>query len=156
MAGDSISKYFKDLPDPRGERGKRHRLTDMQSITVCAVICGADGWVEVEDFGKAKEGWLKLFLALPHGIPSHDTLGRVFAVLDTEAMERCFRDWTAALAERSKGRLIAIDGKTLGRSFDRAGRKTAIHLVNAWCSNNRLVLGQLATDPILFGTTFAK
>lgn len=147
MAGDSISAYFKDLPDPRGDHGKRHRLTDMMAITICAVVCGADGWVEVEDFGKAREGWLKLFLPLPHGIPSHDTFGRVFAALDPAAMERCFLDWTAALAKKmSKGQLIAIDGKTLRRSFDRAGRRAAIHMVNAWCSTNRLVLGQLATD----------
>jgi len=146
MAGDSISRFFKDLPDSRGAHGKRHRLTDMMAITICAVICGADGWVEVEDFGKAQEGWLKSFLALPHGIPSHDTFGRVFAALDPAAMERCFLAWTAALAKMSQGQLIAIDGKTLRRSFDRAGGKTALHLVNAWCLTNRLVLGQLATD----------
>jgi len=146
MAGDSISRYFKDLPDPRGDQGKRHALTEMMTITICAVICGADGWVEVEDFGKAKQEWLKSFLALPHGIPSHDTFGRVFAALDPEAMERCFLDWVATLAKMSKGQLIAIDGKTLRRSFDRAGKRAAIHMVNAWCSRNRLVLGQLATD----------
>jgi predicted transposase YbfD/YdcC len=145
MAG-SIVRHFAELPDPRSEQGRRHLLTDMMAITLCAVICGADGWVEVEDFGKAKLGWLKLFLRLPRGIPSHDTFGRLFARLDPAAMERCFVKWVGALVKAGMGRLIAIDGKTLRRSFDQAGGKAAIHMVNAWCSANRLVLGQLATD----------
>jgi len=143
---DSITRHFAGLADPRSEQGRRHVLTDLIAMTVLAVVCGADGWAEVEDFGKAKLGWLRTFLRLPHGVPSHDTFGRVFAALDPEALERCLADWTASLAKRSKGQLIAIDGKTLRRSFDRADRKAAIHLVNAWCGVNRLVLGQLATD----------
>ena len=143
---DSISKYFQDLPDPRSDRGKRHVLTDMLLLTVCAVICGADGWVEVEDFGRAKAGWLRLFLKLPHGVPSHDTLGRVFARLDPAALEICLMSWFKHLAQIHRGQLIAIDGKTLRHSFDTASKKAAIHMVSAWCEANHLVLGQLATD----------
>jgi predicted transposase YbfD/YdcC len=143
---DSITRHFAGLADPRSGQGRRHELTDLMAITVLAVVCGADGWAEVEDFGKAKRSWLATFLKLPHGIPSHDTFGRVFASLDPEALERCIVQWTAALARSSGGRLIAIDGKTLRRSFDAADRKAAIHMVNAWSTANALTLGQLATD----------
>ena len=143
---DSIARHFAGLADPRSTQGRRHVLTDLIALTVMAVVSGCDSFTEVEDFGKAKLSWLKTFLHLPHGIPSHDTLGRVFAALDPHALECCLMEWSASLARTSKGRLIAIDGKTLRRSFDRAGRKAAIHLVNAWCNANRLVLGQLATD----------
>jgi len=143
---DTISRHFKDLADPRAEQGKRHLLTDMIVITVCAVICGADGWVEVEDFGKVKEDWLRTFLRLEHGIPSHDTFGRVFAMLEPEALERCLTAWFKHLANVNGTTLIAIDGKTLRRSFDAASNKAAIHMISAWCNTNHLVLGQLATE----------
>lgn len=143
---DPISQHFQDLPDPRSHFGKRHVLTDMLALTVCAVICGADGWAEVEDFGRAKAGWLRTFLKLPHGIPSHDTLGRVFARLDPQALEICFMSWFKHLAKINRGQLIAIDGKTLRRSFDTVSNKAAIHMVSAWCQTNHLVLGQLATE----------
>ena len=142
----SISKYFQDLQDPRSDQGKRHLLTDMIVLTVCAVICGADGWAEVEDFGKAKEGWLRVFLKLPHGIPSHDTFGRVFSVLDPQALETCFMSWFKHLSQINRGQQIAIDGKTLRHSFDSASNKAAIHMVSAWCQTNHLVMGQLATE----------
>ena len=118
----------------------------MLLLTICAVICGADGWAEVEDFGQAKKGWLRMFLQLPHGVPSHDTLGRVFARLDPGALETCLMSWFKHLAQTHRGRLIAIDGKTLRHSFDTASKKAAIHMVSAWCEANHLVLGQLATD----------
>lgn len=143
---DSIARHFAGLADPLSGQGRRHELTDLMAITVLAVVCGADGWAEVEDFGRAKRSWLATFLKLPHGMPSHDTFGRVFADLDPEALERCLTRGTAALAESSHGKLIAIDGKTLRRSFDVAGRKAAIHLVSAWCTANALTLGQLATE----------
>lgn len=128
------------------ERTKLHRLSDILMITLCAVICGADEWTEIELFGKAKFNWLRTFLELPHGIPSHDTFGRVFSRLNPEQLEQCFMRWMQALAQASSGRLIAIDGKTLRRSFDKAQGKAAIHMVSAWCQTNHLVLGQLATD----------
>ena len=141
-----LLRIFGEVEDPRVERTKLHLLPDILVITLCAVICGADTWMEIELFGQAKLDWLRTFLELPHGIPSHDTFGRVFARLNPEPLERCFLTWMQALAKAGGGRLIAIDGKTLRRSFDKANRKAAIHMVSAWCGVNHLVLGQLATD----------
>ena len=128
------------------ERSKLHRLSDILVITLCAVICGADTWAEVELFGRAKVDWLRSFVELPHAIPSHDTFGRVFARLNPDQLERCSQAWMQALAKVSGGRLIALDGKTIRRSFDRADGKDAIHMVSAWYQADHLVLGQLATD----------
>ncbi len=141
-----LLRIFEELEDPRMDRAKRHSLYDILVITICGVICGADNWTEIELFGQSKRKWLRTFLALPNGIPSHDTFGRVFARLAPEQLEQCFLKWTAALASYCDGRLVAIDGKTLRRSFDKAGDKTAIHMVSAWCEMNQMVLGQLATD----------
>ncbi len=141
-----LLRYFGELEDPRMNRTRLHSLTDILAITICAVICGADTWTEIALFGKSKLKWLRSFLELPNGIPSHDTFGRVFSRLDPQQLERCFRDWIAALAESGGGQLIAVDGKTLRRSFDTAGAKAAIHMVSAWSEANHLVLGQLATD----------
>ena len=141
-----LLRVFEEVKDPRVERTKLHHLSDILAIALCAVICGADSWTEVELFGKAKFGWLRTFLGLPHGIPSHDTFGRVFSRLNPEQLERCFLTWMQALTQASKGRLVAIDGKTLRRSFDKAGNKAAIHMVSAWSEMNHVVLGQLATD----------
>jgi predicted transposase YbfD/YdcC len=149
MDGDrcaGIARYFSDLDDPRMNRTKRHDLSDMIFIAICATICGADGWVQVELFGNSKIKWFKTFLSLPNGIPSHDTFGRVFARLDPDQFERCFCRWIAALADRKPGRLVALDGKSLRRSLDRASGQAAIHMVSAWCQSNQLVLGQLACD----------
>jgi len=137
------------LVDPRVERTRHHSLSDILTITVLAVICGADGFTQIAMFGRAKLKWLRTFLQLPNGIPSHDTFGRVLAALDPQQFERWIVQWTADLATASAGRLVAIDGKTLRRSFQSAsgaGGKAAIHMVNAWCADNRLVLGQLATE----------
>ncbi len=142
----SILEHFADLPDPRDDRGQRHLLSDIIVIAMCAVICSADDWMEVAEFGEAKEPWLRTFLELPHGIPSHDTFNRVFTALEPAALESCFVSWIGALAKASKGKLIAIDGKTLRRSFDRASGKAAIHMVSAWASANELVLAQVATE----------
>ena len=141
-----LLRLWEEVEDPRVERTKLHRLSDILVIALCAVICGADSWTEVELFGKAKFDWLRTFLKLPHGIPSHDTFGRVFSRLKPDQLERCFMKWTAALAEVSGGRLIAIDGKTIRRSLDKADSRAAIHMVSAWSETNRIVLGQLATD----------
>jgi len=142
----ALVRLFDQVEDPRVERSKLHSLSDILIITLCAVICGADTWTEVELFGRAKFAWLRTFLKLPHGIPSHDTFGRVFARLNPDQLERCFRAWMQGLAEASGGRLIALDGKTIRRSFNKTDGKGAIHMVSAWCQANHLVLGQLATD----------
>jgi predicted transposase YbfD/YdcC len=141
-------RYFSDLPDPRG-RNSIHRLGDMVVIAVMAVICGADGWAEVEQFGKAKSQWLATFLELPDGVPAHDTFGRVFSLLDPAGFERCFLAWMGALVELTGGKLIAIDGKAIRRSFEHAWDKSGMaHLVSAFLSqgDDRLVFAQLAVD----------
>jgi len=136
-------RFFAAMDDPRSNQGKRHRLLDMIVIAITAVICNADGWEDVELFARCKHKWFATFLDLPHGIPSHDTFGRVFARLDPHAFEECFRQWMVHLARTSNGRLIAIDGKTLRRSFDTAAGKAALHMINAWCVTNQTVLGQV-------------
>jgi predicted transposase YbfD/YdcC len=142
----SIMTHFADLPDPRSPLGRRHGLSDLLTIAVCAVVCGADGWVQVEQFAHAKRKWFATFLSLPYGVPSHDTFGRVFAMLDPDALERCFVRWTRALAATG-GKLVSIDGKSLRRSFAHAWDKSGMcHLVSAFVGANRMVLGQLAVD----------
>ena len=142
----SIFHHFSAVEDPRVERQKRHQLQDIFFITLCAVIAGADNWVMIEQFGKAKEAWFTKQLGLKHGIPSHDTFGDVFAALDIEQFSHCFSRWVADLATLSDGEVIAIDGKTLRRSIDRSSRKAAIHMVSAWAQGNHLVLGQEKVD----------
>jgi predicted transposase YbfD/YdcC len=142
----SIWEHFSVLPDPRVERTKLHKLEDILTITICAVICGAETWVDIADFGWAKESWLRTFLELPNGIPSHDTFDRVFAALDTKVFEGCFQNWVADLAGSSEGKLVAIDGKTIRRSLDRASGRAAIHLVSAWVHENHAVFGQIRTE----------
>ena len=140
----SILAHFHDLDDPRISPATRHELLDIVAIALCAVICGADSWVEVAAFGHAKRSWLSTFLALPHGIPSHDTFGRVFAALDPAQFETGFRSWVATVARLTGGEVVAVDGKTLRRSHDRPHGKAALELVSAWAGENRLVLGQVA------------
>ncbi len=147
MARNSIQEHFAELPDPRRAQGRRHRLWDMIVIAVTAVICCADSWADVADFGEAKAEWFETFLDLPHGIPCQDTFERVFARLDPNAFERCFVSWTEALAGSSRGKLVAIDGKKLRRSFKHAwDHSTATHLVSAFVHENATVLGQLSVD----------
>lgn len=141
-----LLRAFAELEDPRMDRTKHHSLPDILIIAICATICGADDWTKMELFGKCKEKWFRTFLDLPNGIPSHDTFRRVFALLDPEAFEQCFMAWIAELTEASGGRLIAVDGKTLRGSLDRANAKAAVHMVSAWCDANQMVLGQVATD----------
>lgn len=119
---------------------------DILVISVCAVICGAEGWEDIEEYGKAQAEWFTGVLELPHGIPCHDTFRRVLSCLDPNELTQCFVSWTAALSDLSGGDIVAIDGKTLRRSFDRASSKTAIHMVSAWANRNRLVLGQVKVD----------
>lgn len=141
-----LLRYFQELEDPRVNRTKLHSLHDILVITIMAVTCGANEFMQIAQFGRSKLEWFKTFLDLPHGIPSHDTFGRVLAALDPEAFERCIVQWTTALTQVTAGRIVALDGKTLRRSFQTAGGKAAIHMVNAFCSANRMVLGQLATE----------
>jgi predicted transposase YbfD/YdcC len=140
----TLVSHFADLPDPRIERTKLHSLTDILVLAISAVICGAEGWTDIEAFGKSKETWLKQFLVLENGIPSHDTLSRVFGRLETEAFEERFIAWVASLSQISGH--IAIDGKTLRRSYDKTHHKSALHLVSAWASESRLILGQVQTQ----------
>ena len=144
--GASIADHFELIPDPRINRRKRHLLHDILVIAICGVICGADDWVSVAQFGREKEKWFRGFLRLPNGIPSHDTFGRVFAALDPNAFGRCFTSWVQDVARVTAGEVVAIDGKTVRRSFDRASGKAAIHMVSAWAATNKLVLGQIKTE----------
>ena len=141
----TITEHFSNLEDPR-ESNRWHLLFDIIVIAICAAICGADSWVDVELFGKSKYQWLKQFLKLPHGIPSHDTFGRVFAVLDAEQFQACFVEWVSAISDVFRGQVVAVDGKTLRRSHDKAIGKQAIQMVSAWAAENRLVLGQMKVD----------
>ena len=142
----SIAEHFATVEDPRIERSKEHLLIDILTIAILGVICGADGWVGIETYGKAKYKWLKRFLALPNGIPSHDTFARVFARLNPEQLQESFLSWIRAVSRVSEGEVIAIDGKTVRRSYDQGKNKGAIHMVSAWASQNRLVLGQRKVD----------
>jgi predicted transposase YbfD/YdcC len=142
----ALTDYFAALPDPRIDRTKHHSLTNLLVIALCAIVCGADDFVAMEQWGRSRWGWLRRRLALPHGIPSHDTFGRVFARLDPEAFARCFLAWVEAVREATDGEVIAIDGKTLRHSFDRASQKAAIHMVSAWATANHLVLGQVKVE----------
>ena len=145
-AAGGLLRFFIDLPDPRAANVV-HRLHDVLVIAICAVICGADGWAEVEVFGRSKLGWFKTFLDLPGGIPSHDTFGRVFARLSPDAFERCFTAWVSSVAKVSGGRLISIDGKAIRRSFEHAWDKSGMaHLVSAFVDANRMVFAQAAVS----------
>jgi predicted transposase YbfD/YdcC len=140
----SLLHHFADLDDPRTDHTKLHSLLDIIALTLCAVVSGAAGWTDVEAYGVEKRDWLETFLDLANGIPSHDTIGRVFGALDPAAFQECFLNWMHAVVGVVNGKLIAIDGKTLRHSFDTAKGKSAIHLVSAWASANHLLLGQQA------------
>jgi predicted transposase YbfD/YdcC len=142
----AISEHFAGLEDPRADHLNDHKLIDIIIIAICAVICGAEGWTDVELFGNERLEWLRQFLELEHGIPSHDTFGRVFARLDPVQFEQGFLSWVAAVFPVTEGEVVAIDGKTVRRSHDRSNGKEAIHLVSAWATANHLVLGQYKVD----------
>lgn len=142
----SLLEHFSILPDPRRENHntKKHKLIDIVVITILAVVCGADDWPTMVAFGKKKEGWLRQFLELPHGIPSHDTFGRVFSLLDPEAFGQCFFAWVHAVNQATDGQVIAIDGKTNRRSYDKD--INPLHIISAFATANGVALGQLSTD----------
>lgn len=141
-----FTPFFVNLTDPRVERGKRHSLLDIVILAVCATLANADGWADIERFGKAKLDFFRTFLELPNGIPSHDTFGRVFALLDPAALLACIQQWLNALGTAAAGEVVAIDGKTLRGSFDTAAGQNPLHLVGAWATEARLTLGQVAVD----------
>ncbi len=134
------------MEDPRVDRTKRHKLIDILTIAICAVICGADSWVAIELYGCTKYEWLKTFLELPNGIPSHDTFARVFAQLDPQQFQECFLSWMRTIQKITSEEIVAIDGKTLCGSNDKVSGQSAIEIVSAWATTNRMVLGQVKVD----------
>ncbi|HMN27033.1 MAG TPA: ISAs1 family transposase [Caldilineaceae bacterium] len=142
----TLGQYFGDLDDPRVARTRVHKFIDILVIGICTVICGGDDYASMEAFGKAKEAWLCTILELPNGIPAHDTFWRVFSALDPEQFQACFLEWMAAISDLTGGEIIALDGKQLRRSHDQSNGKAAIHMVSAWATTNRLVLGQVKVD----------
>ena len=141
----TIADHFFELEDPRIERTKHHQLIDIITLSLCAVICGADRWIS-KVTGAAQYEWLKKILELPNGIPSHDTIARVFSRLKPEQFQKCFLSWIQSISCFNPGEVIAIDGKTLRHSYDRGGDKKAIHMVSAWATSQKLVLGQVKVD----------
>jgi len=141
-----FTPHFGKLTDPRINRSKRHELLNLVILAVCATLGGADGWVDIARFARAKLTFFRQFLDLPNGIPSHDTFGRVFARLDPGALLRCTQSWLAGFRAAVDRELVAIDGKTLRGSFDSAAAQQPLHLVSAWASQARLCLGQVAVD----------
>lgn len=142
----SILQHFSSIPDPRIERGKHHELETIFFIAICASICGANDWVAIETYGKAKKEWLSKILNLDNGIPSHDTFNNVFAAIDTQLFSECFSRWMSDIATLSLGEVVSIDGKCLRRSLDAASNKAAIYMVSAWANKNQLILGQQKVD----------
>lgn len=139
-------EVFRDLPDPRSNRNQRYKLFDILAISICAVLSGANDWVNIASFARKKERWLHTFLELPNGLPSHDTFDRVFRLIDPDEFERRFIEWTRLVANLLPREVVAIDGKTLRGSRDEKNGKSAIHCVSAFASGNQLVLGQLVTE----------
>lgn len=139
---DAIEEHFSKIPDPRKDRTKDHKLIDIIVIAICAVICGAEGWTDIENFGNSKMPWLQTMLELPNGIPSHDTFGRVFSMLDAQQFQLAFYEWVLAVNEIVQGQIINIDGKRLAGSEDKFLGKRAIYMVSAWAEENEIVLGQ--------------
>ena len=138
----SFLEHFANLNDPRIERSKEHFLKDIIAIAILAVISGADGWVGIEAYGNAKYEWLKSFLKLPNGIPSHDTFSRVFARIEPQQFQECFLSWVNSIVKELKLEVIAIDGKTMKQFYDRNDQQKALHIVSAWSLSHQLVLGQ--------------
>ena len=140
-----VFALFDEVPEPRVERTRLHPLQNILIIALLAMICVGEGWEDMEEFGEAKEEWLGTFLDLRHGIPSADTFRRVLSAVDPKAFNACFIAWANALSVGTAGKLIAIDGKSIRHSFDRATGRKALHVVSAWISENRLTLGQVTT-----------
>ncbi len=144
VLASSLLNHCENLEDPRDHRARRHELRNVIFIALSAVTGGADSWTDVEMFGKSKREWFESLLDLPNGIPSHDTFGRVFSMLNPEKFQECFSEWMATISEMTKGDVVAIDGKTLRRSGD--ADIPPIHMVSAWAKSNKMILGQLKVD----------
>lgn len=140
----SILEHFSIIFDPRIDRNKEHKLIDILTITICAVICGADTWVDIADFGEAKQAWLKTFLELPNGIPSHDTFRRLFLILDPDEFQKGFLSWVREVSVLTKGSVVAIDGKSVRRSHTKGSKP--LHLISAFAVENGMTLGQKKVD----------
>jgi predicted transposase YbfD/YdcC len=138
----SIAEHFNDIEDIRIERGKKHKLIDIITISICAVVCGADGWIDIEMYGIARKKWLEKFLELPNGIPSHDTFARVFSQISPDEFNKSFLSWIKGISKITEGEIIAFDGKQSRNSGDEKNGKGVINTVSAWAASNRLVLGQ--------------
>jgi predicted transposase YbfD/YdcC len=143
---EAIEEHFSQVTDPRKDRTKEHKLIDIIAIAICAVICGAEGWTDIESFGNSKEVWLRTLLELPNGIPSHDTFGRVFSLINAQEFQLAFWEWVCAVNELIRGQVINIDGKCLRGSDDGKLGKRAIYMVSAWAAENEIVLGQRKVD----------
>ena len=143
---ETINEHFGQVKDPRINRTKEHKLNDIIGVAICAVICGAENWVDIELYGNSKIAWLQTFLELPNGIPSHDTFGRVFGMIDSQEFQKAFVEWLVAINDIIHGQIINIDGKCLRGSDDQALGKRAIYMVSAWASENEIVLGQRKVD----------
>lgn len=143
---NSIAEHFSTLDDPRVVARSRHRLLDLVTIAILAIICGAEGWTEIEEFGKARRDWLSSFLELRSGIPIDDTFRRLFSKLNPKSFERCFQSWVQAVVGSLAGKLLAIDGKSSRGSSDPASGTGMLHLVHAWVAENQILLGQVETQ----------
>lgn len=141
----SAIDYFTSITDPRIERTKEHHLSDIIFISIAAVICGAETWNDIEAYGKAKEDWLKQYLELKHGIPSHDTFNRFFSSIEPKEFERCFLNWIKDVTKITDGEVVSIDGKSI-RGSKKQGGKAMVHMVSAWAHSNRMVLGQVKVN----------
>ena len=143
---ENLTACFDGLVDPRATRRCDHQLIDILVIAAIAVIACAESWEDIELYGRSKQAWLKTFLALPNGIPSHDTFRRVFMLIDPDAFEDCFTRWAQSLTRKVEREVVAIDGKTVRRSGSRRHDHSPLHLVSAWASDQGLVLGQREVD----------
>ena len=144
--GRTILEIFEEIPEPRKGNGIRHKLIDVISIGILATLCDFTAYTEMELYAQEKEGWLRTFLELPNGIPSHDTIGDIFAAISSNALHRCFAEWVETIREAISGEIVAVDGKTLRRSKDKQKGLKPLHVVSAWANQNRLVLGEIATE----------
>lgn len=144
--GSSIIEHFSTLEDPRVERNKKHKLIDIIVLVISAVVSGAEGWEGIEEFGHNKLDWLRQYIPLENGIPSHDCIGRVISRISFRGFQECFVSWVNAVTEATDGDIVPIDGKVLRRSYDRKRNKNAIYLVNAWSNRNGISLGQVKVD----------
>lgn len=146
LIGAALFEHLSQIEDPRREQTKLHKLIDILVIAVCASICGAEGFNEIEEFGESKQEWLKQFLALPNGIPSHDTFRRVFMLVKPEKFQAVFLRWVESVSKATKGKLVNLDGKRLRGTKSKEKQHQALCLVSAWAEENRMVLGQVKCE----------